>query len=117
MSPTRREALAQLAALVALPLPLPLRDWAFVAPDPLDGTIADYQAGRRRGKWTAAEVTARALERCRSQGQAWRAIDALADTALPDARAADDRLRSGRQHGPLDGVPVFAKAIYDMNRL
>ena len=115
MSPSRREALAQLAALVALPLPL--REWSLVAPDPLDGTIADYQAGCRRGLWTAVDVTARALERCRSQGKAWRAIDALADTALPDARAADDRRRAGRPRGPLDGVPVFAKAIYDMTGL
>jgi Asp-tRNA(Asn)/Glu-tRNA(Gln) amidotransferase A subunit family amidase len=110
MSPTRREALVQLAALVALPLPA----WALVADDPLDGTIADYQAGRRRGAWTAAEVTARALDRCRAEGMTWRAIDALADTAPADARAADDRQRAGRMRGPLDGVPVFAKSIYDM---
>jgi Asp-tRNA(Asn)/Glu-tRNA(Gln) amidotransferase A subunit family amidase len=110
MSPTRREALAQLAALVALPLPR----WTLAADDPLDGTIADYQAGRRRGAWTAAEVTARALERCRADGMRWRAIDALAETALADARAADARLRAGQSRGPLDGVPVFAKAIYDM---
>jgi len=115
MSPSRREAVVQLAALVALPLPL--RKWASVAPDPLDGTIADYQAGRRRGRWTAIEVTTRALERCRSQGSAWHAIDALAETALPDARAADARLRDARTRGPLDGVPVFAKAIYDMTGL
>ena len=85
--------------------------------DPLDGTIADYQAGRRRGDWTAAEVTARALDRCRTEGMRWRAIDALSDTALADARAADARLRAGQLRGPLDGVPVFAKAIYDMNGL
>ncbi len=110
MSPTRREALAQLAALVALPLPA----WAAAGHDPLDGTIADYQAGRRRGAWTAAEVTARALDRCRAEGTAWRAIDALADTAPADARAADARRRAGRVRGPLDGVPVFAKSIYDV---
>jgi len=110
MSPTRREALAQLAALVALPLP----KWASIGNDPLDGTIADYQAGRRRGAWTAAEVTARALDRCRAEGQAWRAIDALADTAFAEARAADARRRAGRVRGPLDGVPVFAKSIYDV---
>ena len=112
MSPSRREALAQLAALVALPLPL--QRLGSVGGDPLDGTAADYHAGLRRGDWTAAEVTARALDRCRSAGKAWHAIDALADTAPADARAADARARAGRLRGPLDGVPVFAKAIYDM---
>ena len=107
---TRREALAQLAALVALPLP----GWIPAGPDPLDGTMAEYQAGRRRGAWTAVEVTARALDRCRSTGHAWRAIDALADTAPAEARAADARRRAGGMRGPLDGVPVFAKSIYDV---
>src|SRR5436190_6160067 len=110
MSPTRREALAQLAALVALPLPR----WASIGHDPLGVTIADYQAGRRRGDWTSAETTAQALDRCRAEGRAWRAIDALAATAPGEARAADARRRAGRMRGPLDGVPVFAKAIYDM---
>jgi len=113
MSPTRREVLAQLAALVVLPLPAPVR----TDQDPLDGTIADYQAGRRRGVWTAVRVTAQALGRCRDDGTRWRAIDALSATALADAAAADARLRAGRVRGPLDGVPVFAKAIYDMNGL
>ena len=113
MSPTRREALVQLAALTTLPL----ARWTFVAADPLDGSIAEYQAGRRRGAWTSKEVTSRALERCRTDGMRLRAIDALADTALADARAADDRFRARRTRGPLDGVPVFAKAIYDVNGL
>src|SRR5437762_13600841 len=98
MSTTRREAIIQLAALLAVPLPR----LSFTATDPLDGTIADYQAGRRRGAWTAAEVTANALARCRSDGARWRAIDALSDTALADARAADNRLRAGRTRGPLE---------------
>ncbi len=111
---TRRQALAQLAALAALPLPLSAARWSFSATDPLDGTVAEYQAGRRRGEWSAVEVTARALERCRNKGARWHAIDALADTAPDDARAADARLRAGKTRGPLDGVPVFAKAIYDV---
>lgn len=119
MSPTRREVLAQLAALAALPLPkLDLFAGVdAVAADPLAGTIAEFQAGRRRGLWTSAEVTSRALERCRTDGAAWHAIDALSATALADAHAADARLRAGKLRGPLDGVPVFAKAIYDMNGL
>jgi aspartyl-tRNA(Asn)/glutamyl-tRNA(Gln) amidotransferase subunit A len=111
---TRRDALIQLAALAALPLPRLLR---VAASDPLDGSIAEYQAGRRRGEWTAAEVTARALDRCRTDGARWRAIDELSETAIADARASDSRLRAGQLRGPLDGVPVFAKAIYDMNGL
>jgi Asp-tRNA(Asn)/Glu-tRNA(Gln) amidotransferase A subunit family amidase len=110
MSPTRREALAQLAALVALPR----ATWDSLAPDPLDGSIAAYQAGRRRRLWTAEEVTTRALERCRTDGAKWRAIDVLSTTALAEARAADARLRARRTRGPLDGVPLFAKSIYDM---
>jgi Asp-tRNA(Asn)/Glu-tRNA(Gln) amidotransferase A subunit family amidase len=47
----------------------------------------------------------------------WRAIDVLSETAISDARASDARLRAGQLRGPLDGVPVFAKAIYDMNGL
>ncbi|MBK6422814.1 MAG: hypothetical protein IPF77_11450 [Gemmatimonadetes bacterium] len=85
--------------------------------DPLDGTIADCQAGLRRGEWTAEEVTRRALERCRRDGAAWRAIDALSATALDEARASDARRRAGTLRGPLDGVPVFAKSIYDMEGL
>jgi len=105
--------LTQLAALAGLPLAVRVR----TDQDPLDGTIAEYQAGRRRGAWTAAQVTERALDRCRSDGARWRAIDLLSPTALDEARVADARLKAGRLRGPLDGVPVFAKAIYDMRGL
>lgn len=109
---TRREALARLAALAALPL----ADWSFgSADDPLGMTVAEYQAGRRRGDWTALDVTRRALERSRTAGERWRAIDGLSRTALDDARASDERLGAERLRGPLDGVPVFAKSIYDVD--
>lgn len=120
MDLSRREALAQLAALVALPTVIPhtLSHLAQApATDPLAGTIADYQAGRHRGMWSAEEVVKHALERCRTDGARWNAIDALSPTAIAEARAADARLRAGRMRGPLDGVPVFAKAIYDMTGL
>src|SRR5262249_9266934 len=113
MSFSRRDALARLAALAATAA-LPRSSWAFADGDPLEGTIADYAAGLRSGRWSAADVTARALERCRADGMAWRAIDALSRTAVAEAKAADARRRASKMLGPLDGVPVFAKAIYDM---
>src|SRR5262245_13157568 len=121
MTISRREALAQLAALAAtaaLPRaasfgsrPDHLRQgYGGVVTDPLEGTIAEYVAGLSKGYWSAAEVTARASERCRTDGMAWRAIDELSATAGAEAKAADARRRSRNMRGPLDGVPVFAKA-------
>jgi Asp-tRNA(Asn)/Glu-tRNA(Gln) amidotransferase A subunit family amidase len=113
---SRRDALAQLAALAAnAALPRPV--WSLADRDPLDGTIAEYLTGLRTGRWSAAETTARALERCRTDGMAWRAIEALSATAVAEAHAADRRRRDRRVLGPLDGVPVFAKSIYDMTGL
>ncbi len=114
MTYSRRQVIAQLAALAATAT-LPRRGWAADGPaDPLDGTIADYIAGLRRGTWSAEEICRQALDRCHTDGMTWRAIDALSATALDDARAADRRMRHGKLRSPLDGVPVFAKAIYDV---
>jgi Asp-tRNA(Asn)/Glu-tRNA(Gln) amidotransferase A subunit family amidase len=110
---TRREALVRLSALLAVPL---IR-WPERLADPLSGTIADFQAGRARRDWTSLEVTTRALERCTAWNATLHAIDQLSTTALDDARASDARAQRGVLRGPLDGVPVFAKAIYDMNGL
>lgn len=121
MSPTRREALVRLAALMATPSLLPgwsARERGEEADDPLSGTAASYQRGRRQGRWTAVGVASQALERSRREGVRLRAIDVLDhDVAMEAARASDARLRAGRLRGPLDGVPVFGKSIYDMRGL
>jgi aspartyl-tRNA(Asn)/glutamyl-tRNA(Gln) amidotransferase subunit A len=114
MTISRRQAVARLAALAALPA---VR-WnvSAAAGDPLDGTVAEFQAGRRAGLWTSEEITRRALDRCSSDGLRWRAVDVLTSSrAIADARASDGRLRAGKLIGPLDGAPVFAKAIYDVD--
>src|SRR5207342_3681245 len=49
----------------------------------------------RSGAWSAAAITGHALERCRRDGVAWRAIDVLSNTALEEAKAADTRRRAG----------------------
>ena len=110
MSLTRRDAIARMSALLALPL---VR-WPERLADPLSGTIAEYQAGRARGDWTAAEVTKQALGRAAAANGTLHFLDQLSTTALDEARASDERLRQGALRGPLDGVPVFAKSIYDM---
>ena len=110
---TRREALRRLSAVFALPL---VR-WPARADDPLAGTIVEYQAGRERRDWSAAQVTERALERCQAWNGTLHAIDQLSATAMMEAGASDARLRRGELRGPLDGVPLFAKSIYDMEGL
>ena len=110
---SRREALRDLGALFAIPF---IR-WPERLTDPLAGTIIEYQAGRARGDWTAAQVTKEALDRINAWNGTLHAIDQLSATAMDDARVSDTRARRGRLRGPLDGVPVFAKAIYDMNGL
>ena len=110
---TRREALQQLSALLAIPMV----EWPTQLVDPLAGTIIEYQAGRARHEWTAAEVTKQALDRANTLNGTLHAIDLFSKTAIDDARASDARAQRGALIGPLDGVPVFAKAIYDMNGL
>lgn len=125
MTPSRRQILAQLGVLAAAPLHFRFGDASGAPPmiesstavDPLAGTIAAYQAGRARREYTAEGVTKRALERSASTGARLRAVDVLEQRALDDARASDARARRGALRGPLDGVPVFAKSIYDMRGL
>jgi Asp-tRNA(Asn)/Glu-tRNA(Gln) amidotransferase A subunit family amidase len=110
---SRREALRELSALFAIPF---VR-WPARFADPLAGTIVEYQAGRARRDWTAAEVTKQALDRANMWNGALHAIDLLSSTAMDDARASDARAERRALRGPLDGVPLFAKSIYDMNGL
>jgi len=118
MTPSRRDVLTQLSALFATPLLRSLSTSGYHAgDDPLSGTALAYQAGRVRGDYRAEEFVRRALDRADTHGRALRAIDQLAPDALDVARASDARLRAGRLLGPLDGVPVFAKSIYDMRGL
>lgn len=110
---SRREALRELGALFSIPL----IGWPERLTDPLDGTIIHYQAGRARRDWTAAQVTKEALDHIKAWNGTLHAVDLLSATAMGEARDSDARARRGRLRGPLDGVPVFAKAIYDMNGL
>jgi len=113
MTLNRREALIRLSALLGMPL----IDWPARIADPLSGTVAEYQAGRWRGDWTAVHVVTHALARVNALDGRLHAIDCFAATALSEARASDRRARRRQLRGPLDGVPLFAKSIYDVRGL
>src|ERR671937_316528 len=82
-------------------------------------SIADLsatEAARRiaQGALTSEEVVSACLERVRSresQVQAWTFLDE--EHALAQARAADERKRSGEPIGALHGVPIGIKDIID----
>src|SRR5580765_7584988 len=68
----------------------------------------------RDGVLTSEELVQACLERIRAlepKVQAWTFLDE--EHALAQARAADERRRSGEPIGPLHGVPVGVKDIFD----
>ncbi len=81
---------------------------------PADLTAAAAAKRIREGTLTSAELVEACLERIRGieeKVQAWQFLDE--DLARTQARAADELRRSGKPYGPLCGVPVGIKDIYD----
>jgi len=79
-----------------------------------DLSVAEAAATIREGRVTAAELTEDCLSRVREvdgQVQAWAFLDP--DHALRQAQAADDQRMAGRALGPLHGVPLGIKDIFD----
>jgi Asp-tRNA(Asn)/Glu-tRNA(Gln) amidotransferase A subunit family amidase len=77
-------------------------------------SAADAAQQIRDGKLTSEELVRACLERIRAlepKVQAWTFLDE--EHALAQARAADERKRSGEPIGPLHGVPVGVKDIFD----
>lgn len=81
----------------------------------LDLGIREIGAGYRRHKWSPREVTAAALERTAATDpivRAWVEVDA--DGALAAAARAEDELQRGVDLGPLHGIPLGVKDIFDV---
>jgi Asp-tRNA(Asn)/Glu-tRNA(Gln) amidotransferase A subunit family amidase len=77
-------------------------------------SAADAALEIREGRLTSEELVQACLERIRAlepKVQAWTFLDE--EHALAQARAADERKRSGEPIGPLHGVPVGVKDIFD----
>jgi aspartyl-tRNA(Asn)/glutamyl-tRNA(Gln) amidotransferase subunit A len=81
----------------------------------LDLSIREVGAGYRDGSWTPVAVTEAALSRIGATEpllHAWAAIDA--ERALEAAAVAQRELAAGMDRGPLHGIPVGVKDIFDV---
>ena len=76
--------------------------------------VADAAMAVREGRITATELTEDCLRRVSetdAQVQAWAFLDP--EHAMRQAQAADEHRMAGRSIGPLHGVPIGIKDIFD----
>jgi Asp-tRNA(Asn)/Glu-tRNA(Gln) amidotransferase A subunit family amidase len=81
-------------------------------------SLTEAAAGIREGRITSAELVADCLKRIdevEDKVQAWAFLDR--DHAMRQAEAADEHRRHGRATGPLHGVPIGIKDIFDTGDL
>ncbi len=75
-------------------------------------TISELNARLRRREFSAAELARAFLDRLEALGPRYNALAlSLRDTALEQARRADEEIRRGRLRGPLQGIPYGAKDL------
>jgi len=82
--------------------------------DPASLTATEAAAAIRERRLTSEALTRASLDRIVEREpdvQAWAHLDP--DYALAQAKAADAELQSGRGAGPLHGVPIGVKDIFD----
>jgi amidase len=79
-------------------------------------TIAELQGGMTSGKYTAHSITRTYLDRIEAidkQGPAINSVIELNPDALAIADTLDNERKSGRQRGPLHGIPILIKDNID----
>jgi aspartyl-tRNA(Asn)/glutamyl-tRNA(Gln) amidotransferase subunit A len=81
----------------------------------LPRSIAELGAGLRSGAFTAARITELALANAEGSQKSINAFIAItADLARRQAATVDAALASGRDAGPLMGVPIGIKDLFDV---
>lgn len=82
---------------------------------PCDLDIAELGARLRDGRLTSEGLTRATFERIGDRDPAYRSFYALlTDTALEQAKRADQELAEGIDRGPLHGIPVGIKDLIDV---
>ena len=83
--------------------------------DPADLTIAQAQTALRSGQLTAAELVEANLTRAeRTEPLLHAYVTLTGDAARATAEQQDDAARGGRFAGPLHGIPLAIKDIFDV---
>jgi aspartyl-tRNA(Asn)/glutamyl-tRNA(Gln) amidotransferase subunit A len=78
-------------------------------------TITEFGQRLRSKQTSSAEITGECLKRIEAENPRLNAfILVMADEARRQAHQADAELAAGRDHGPLHGVPVSLKDLFDV---
>lgn len=78
-------------------------------------TIAECEAGLRARAFSCVELTSLVLEAARASQPSINSFIAITDdVALRQAKLVDEALAAGRDLGPLMGVPVAVKDVFDV---
>ncbi|RLK58271.1 amidase [Actinokineospora cianjurensis] len=80
-------------------------------------TIPQLQRLMDRGLLSSVRLTQTYLDRIKTVDVKVNAVLRVDDTALAQAKASDQRRRSGHSRGPLDGIPVLLKDNIDTRGL
>ncbi|HEX4812607.1 MAG TPA: amidase [Nonomuraea sp.] len=72
-------------------------------------TIPDLQRAMNAGTLSSAALTGRYLDRIQEVDRRLHSVVTVNPDALAQARQSDQRRRSGRLLGPMDGIPVLLK--------
>ena len=80
----------------------------------LPQSIADAGQALRSGKYSSEELTRAYLQAiAQFQPKLNAFITITGEQALADARRLDQELKAGKDRGPLHGVPIVHKDLYD----